>query len=1322
MEAFEEPVLLSRMSHPTAQSFDGFDKLVPGRFLGDLDENKALFVGVNGRCVQMMCIECTYSSKNAPLRHNARQNSDFSNSDDEEDDIEIPISPMTSDEEDRSASLGPNRFVQDMKKPASVRACPVSDAIHIACEDGCCSDADFKYHTIVEIVAVNERALFRSAHDARGEDVVLSEQAKGLSSCKASRDVCLVQLGCGTLVILEYESRKFNILWKGNIFDSKSSATMYTQGSRKRHGSLLVDKPDLVYAVDVAFPFIVMLTKSTEFYIVRFMMSRDGNYGSTSLGNTNDWDGVSLCVEGKYLLPFDTSIHKNIQSCEIGEDLPALKALYHAECYEDSNSKSADRNDPPFEKLQTQKSTQSQHKRVPAILAYCKVRRRSEKDYLYDNPHKCFSVNLPLRTGYNVRICDKHKAFHFEKSSYSDVADPGGPSLLFSFRDFSDKRFTFCEESFEYDLPPNLLKEKIFKKPNHGYPEACRLLHIRHASDGLVYPHAAFIDKGYRMVLFSLDHHTKWRIKVDECLNLLTDEEFAEVDLERSRQRAKSRPHDMSRDVGTNWVYIIDCCSFPDINQVALVLSDKRFLLCHTFTDNDNLYLQHLHISLKIKCMENACTLRFSNAEFASSCNPWSNGNIGSYILNGQGYIFPSAPGVERSFYESILCFCDDFLDFSLGYLKAARVSKVLAQLGVVALYYQPALAIITKDPIPLCLCRTTPDYIMGCSNIWNIQDATHGYDIYLIFTSPAGTRALEVRKSGFYDITKDLMSLEKQKLTLFCGQIDSMIVQVTESSVIAFHINHNAGSARLDIDPTERIISATLGTILIIQKVNSQGDFYISILSIQSSDKKWKISINPEISLKISRELTCFSNIIRNSSRRDPFYICLAGVRKSEEVYILCVHQEMATKLLTLKVSSHFLFTQSQLNEEPNWQGSKHSDIASLCFQYLDPENANLFQVIGCDRNGLVHCRSIEIHATDKDVKICTISGCRSTKVGNIAAVLYPLTGKYRDNFLIYDFLAVSDKDISLVQCCKGGLVVSYLQVGRMKCGIPFRVHQSAAIHGERDLMACVSDSNEMLVFSLNSLSWSSCFTYAIPDLIPINVSSWLSTPNVCVVHAFGPDTSFLVLMNLETMAKVTHELPQEENDAFYLSIVHSMHLLDDSPLGYLSKGVLGRSVDMDTLNQHNEEVTKFVVLFSNNAGGLESGFRQKCAIWSATISPEGWVSLLPSYDLQLPCQIHNSSFIDHKHLSKNREDSSTGSHCVMLSRKGLIHIDNMGIGHISRLDESLHTLQEVENYAGNRPQIIVGSQHHLSYLYQDHQFNIVYVLLSARLHGLVQ
>ena len=660
-----------------------------------------------------------------------------------------------------------------------------------------------------------------------------------------------------------------------------------------------------------------------------------------------------------------------------------------------------------------------------------------------------------------------------------------------------------------------------------------------------------------------------------------------------------------------------------------------------------------------------------------------------------QAYIVPNAPEMERSFYEYFTCFYDDLLDVSLAYLKAARVSKTLANLGMVAPYYEPSLAIVTKDPVPLCLLRTTPDYILGCSKLWSIQDATHGHDVYLIFTSPAGTRALELRKSGFYDISKDLMSLDKQSETLFCGQIDSMVVQVTESSVIAFHANHDSGSARLDIDPTERIISATLGKILIIQKVNSQGDFVINILSIRSNNKKCTISINPEVSLKLSRELTCFSNVIQKSSREDSCYICLAGVRKSPEVCFLFVRQEMTTNLLSLELSSQLLFAQPQFNKEPNCQGyngSKQSDIASLCFHHLKTEADDLFRVISCDRNGTVHCRSIEILDIHKDVKICAISRCQSTQVGNIAAALYPITGKYRDTLIVHDFLAISDKDVALIQCLKGGLVVSYLQVGRMRCGIPFRVCQSMAIHEERDMMACVSESNEMMLFSLNSLSWSSCFLYAIPDFIPITVASWTSTPNVCVVHAFGPDESYLVLMNLKTMAKLIHELPKDESRSYDFSVVHSMHLLDDSPLECLSTGILGRSINVDTLHQYNEEIRKFVVLFSKNSGASERDFCQTCAIWSVTLSPEGWVSLLPIYDFRLPCHIQDSSFINHKSISNDIEDYCTGIHCIMLSVKGLIHIDNMGISHISRLHESLHLRCGIRRYACNRPQVIVG------------------------------
>lgn len=240
--------------------------------------------------------------------------------------------------------------------------------------------------------------------------------------------------------------------------------------------------------------------------------------------------------------------------------------------------------------------------------------------------------------------------------------------------------------------------------------------------------------------------------------------------------------------------------------------------------------------------------------------------------------------------------------------------------------------------------------------------------------------------------------------------------------------------------------------------------------------------------------------------------------------------------------------------------------------------------------------------------------------------------------------------------------------------------------------MIACVSESNELLLFSLNYLSWSSCFVYAIPDFIPISVSSWASTPNVCVVHAFGPDESYLMLMNLKTLAKVIHQLPQEMTRSYDVSLVHSVHLLNDSPLGCLSKGILGRSINVDAMNQHNKETTKFVVLFSNNAGASESDFRQSCAIWSATISPEGWVSLLPIYDLRLPCHIQDSSFIDHKCLSNSREYYFPGMHCIMLSRKGLIHIDNVGISHISRLHESFHLGCDMKRYARNRPQVIVG------------------------------
>ena len=543
MEAFEEPVLLSRMSHPTAQCFDGFEKLVPGRYMGDLDENKALFVGVNGRCIQMMCIECKYSSENGPFRHDVWKSNECNNSSEEEDAIEIEISPITSDEEDENALLSMHR--QDMKKPANVRACPVSDAVHIACEDGCCSGLDLKYHTIAGIMSVDERAFFRSVH---GKGAVASEQGKGLASSKENRDVCLVQLCCGEIIILEYENRRFNVLWKGNIFESKPSATMCTQGPRKQPGFLPVEKTDrLVYAVDVALPFVVVLTKSTEFYVLKFGRTEDENCGSKNLRTLNDWDGVSLSMEGRYLLAYDESIHENIECSEIEKNLPTLHAVFHMENCKIPHAKSTEGKYPCFENLQT--------KGVPVILAYCKVQRRSEDVYSPIYPHKYFIVKLPLQIDYNVEIWHQERAFHFEKTSY-DTADPGCPALIFSFHDVSEKKFKVSEEIFNSHPLQNLKREKMFNKLKGEYPVACRLLDIRDGADGRVYPHAALIGRGHSWTLFSMNHQTTRNLSINESLNILTDEEISEVELEwpRLRQRGLPLPSRTSRYVGANWV------------------------------------------------------------------------------------------------------------------------------------------------------------------------------------------------------------------------------------------------------------------------------------------------------------------------------------------------------------------------------------------------------------------------------------------------------------------------------------------------------------------------------------------------------------------------------------------------------------------------------------------------------------------------------------------------------------------------------------------------------------------------------------------------
>jgi hypothetical protein len=289
---------------------------------------------------------------------------------------------------------------------------------------------------------------------------------------------------------------------------------------------------------------VIVLTKSTEFYVLKFVATKDEKCGSKNLRNLNDWHGVSLRMEGRYLLAYDESIHKNIECSEIEKELPTLHAVYHTENDEVSDAKSTEGKYSHFENLQTNE--------VPVILAFCKV-HRSEEDYLFSNPRKFFVVKLPLLIGHNVRIWDQDKAFHYEKASYA--ADPGGPALIFSFHDVPEKKFKVSEEFFNCQTLKNLKRERLYSKPKEN-PIACRLLHIRDGSDGKVNPHAALISRGHVWTLFSVNYQTTRNIKFDESLNMLTTEEISEVDLEwpRLSQSCRAPTSLPSRHVGTHWV------------------------------------------------------------------------------------------------------------------------------------------------------------------------------------------------------------------------------------------------------------------------------------------------------------------------------------------------------------------------------------------------------------------------------------------------------------------------------------------------------------------------------------------------------------------------------------------------------------------------------------------------------------------------------------------------------------------------------------------------------------------------------------------------